>query len=539
MKAEERNIGRVLTETVRYTIPAYQRPYSWNQDNVQQLLEDIQDAFDDGDPEYFIGSIITIERERDATYEIVDGQQRLTTLNLIFVGLRNRITDAAAKQALASRVLPSNPLTQQTETPRLTLRPSDQTFFRRHILESVPLDKVARNELDEPKAHLADNLDIIDTFLEEKQQEWMKHFANFILQRVFLVLVQTESFKSAYRLFNVLNDRGLDLSNADLIKNRLFALLVGPGNSDTLEEKWVELESVAGIDNLDTFLGYHRTAVVAAKARKSLAEEYEFLTSKGIDPVGFVEALILSAKNFERLRGNNLNDSEAERSVAALLRVSYDEWIPAMLAFLNRPVGDLPLAEFADLLERITMQNWVRRLGRTARLTIYYRLISAVNSGKQGSEIREIFRAAANNEEFFSLLDGSVYGLPAGKAVLLGLEDGAQDHSVKKTYSGPIHIEHILPQALKDDYWTARFSLEEHARWLHRLGNITLLSAPKNFSARNFAFQRKKQVYEELMAKASFDLTKEVCTEPDWTLETIAKRQDRLMAVAKKLWTIE
>ena len=87
-----------------------------------------------GEAEYFIGSLITIERDKGALYEVVDGQQRLTTLNLIFARLRDHIQDADAKGELAKRVLPRNPLTGEEKTPRLTLRKKDQSFFRRHVL---------------------------------------------------------------------------------------------------------------------------------------------------------------------------------------------------------------------------------------------------------------------------------------------------------------------------------------------------------------------------------------------------------------------
>ncbi len=129
MKAEEKNIGQVLTEELRYEVPAYQRPYSWEEEHTEDLLRDIEEAYENGDKEYFIGAVITIERELNKRYEVVDGQQRLTTLNLIFARLREKIEDGNAKQVIGQRILPRNPLTGQTEVPRLTLRKRTKTFF--------------------------------------------------------------------------------------------------------------------------------------------------------------------------------------------------------------------------------------------------------------------------------------------------------------------------------------------------------------------------------------------------------------------------
>ena len=93
------------------------------------------EAYEAEDSEYFIGSVITIEKERDRRYDVVDGQQRLTTLNLILARLRNHITDEAAKADLGKRILPRDVYTGEAETPRLLLRKKDETFFRKHILE--------------------------------------------------------------------------------------------------------------------------------------------------------------------------------------------------------------------------------------------------------------------------------------------------------------------------------------------------------------------------------------------------------------------
>lgn len=541
MKAEERNISQVLTEQLRYEIPSYQRPYSWGPEHVQDLLQDIEEAYDNKDKEYFIGSLITIERKPKEIFEVVDGQQRLTTLNLIFARIKEKIENAAAKQEVEKRILPRNPLTGQTETPRLSLRKRDQAFFRDYVLEATGFDEAKIGDLEAPKANMIRNMWAVDAFLNDRSQEWIKLFAHYILQNVYVVVVMTESFQSAYRLFNVLNARGLDLSNADLIKNQLFSKLDedSPRKGD-LEDLWVELEETARIENLDKFLGNHRTTLVAEKARKSLAEEFEDIirNDKGSSH-DYLKGLIESAKNYERISEDQLSDDTALRSLAALKRVSYDEWVPALLAFLNKPVAGLPEGDFVSLLEKITMQNWVRRLGRTKRNTIYYRLITGINRGETADQVRAIFRDGSNNAEFFSLLRGDVYGLASARAVLLGLEEGMQDDSVTKSFRGNLTIEHVLPQALKDPYWSARFSASEHQKWLHKLGNITLLSGKKNTKAQYYDFSKKKTVYLKRNESVSFDMTKEICAVADWTSAEIEKRQERLIEVAEKLWKIE
>lgn len=542
MKADERTINQILTEQIRYEIPAYQRPYSWDKVNVEQLLDDLWESYEAKDEEYFIGSLITIEREKDRLYEVVDGQQRLTTLNLIFSRLRDAV-DEPAKTALGGRVLPQNPLTGEKEAPRLTLRQRDQGFFRRYVLggEAVPdtVRKEIAKEQDAPKQRLVENLEAIDAFIAHRNQETLKRFANFVLSKVYVVFVTTASWQSAYRLFNVLNARGMALSNADLIKNRLFAQLGGDTSRSTdLDEAWLELEELIGIERLDQFLAHHRSSIVATKTRKALHEEFEPLIAAVADSFAFLEELNTSARNYLRIQRNDFESPSARRALRSLQRVAFEEWIAPLLAFLNKPVAGLSEAEFVDLLERITYQNWVRRLAFTARLTVYFQLITAIRDGGSADDIRKIIRANSNDEEFRALLDGEVYGRPFAQAVLLRLEEADQDESVTKDFGGKITIEHVLPQALKDDYWRERFSEDEHRLWLHRLGNLALLAGIKNYQAKFYSFDRKKEVFLRKNDKVSFDTTKAILAMPEWTPANLVERQTELIGCAVRIWSV-
>jgi hypothetical protein len=540
MKAEERTISNILTEQICYEVPPYQRPYSWEKENVQQLLDDIWEAYTEKDSEYFIGSLITIERERDRRYDVVDGQQRLTTLNLILARMRDHIADDAVKADLGKRILPRNVYTGEAETPRLLLRKKDQNFFRKHVLESQPVADKDRSELESPRRHLIENGEVVDEFCQKQAQQELKLFANFVLTRVYVVFVTTYSWQSAYRLFNVLNARGIPLSNADLIKNTLFEVLGTQANrSDELEERWLELEEEIGIERLDSFFSHHRTGVVAAKARGSLHEEIgPLIRAHAGGPFSFIEGLICSAENYMHILEGDFKEACTMRALRSLRRVEYDDWVPPLLAFLNQPVASLPTAEFVDLLEKITMQNWVRRLGRTARLTAYYQLISAIKSGKSADEVRQIFRNNAQNTEFMELLGGELYGKPFDAAVLLRLEEVSQDESVTKSYNGNQTIEHVLPQALKDDYWKTRFTPEEHGFWLHRMGNLALLCGHKNYKAQYYAFDQKKKIYSDRNKKVSFDITKEICDQVEWTVPIIKARHEKLLKLAEQTWII-
>ncbi len=540
MKAEERTISNILTEQICYEIPPYQRRYSWERENVQQLLDDLWEAHQAKDNEYFIGSLITIEKERDRRYDVVDGQQRLTTLNVILARLRDVIADEAVKADLAKRILPCDVYTGEAETPRLLLRTKDQVFFRKFILEARALPGKDLAELEAPRRHLMENSQVVAEFCESKSQLDLKLFANYVLSKVYVVFVTSYSWQSAYRLFNVLNARGIPLSNADLIKNTMFELLGAQTNrSDELERRWLQLEEAIGIERMDAFFGHHRMSVESTRARGSLHQEIEPLVrSHPGGPFAFLDWAVSSAENYMRIVEGDFGGAAPMRAVRSLRRVEYDEWIPPLLAFLNHPVEGLPEAEFVGLLEKITIQNWVRRLGRAARATVYSQLIRAIRDGKSAVEVRQVFLNNAQNTEFLGLLGGELYGKPFDSAVLLRLEEALQDESVTKTYSGRLTIEHVLPQALKDEYWKERFTEDEHGLWVHRLGNLALLCGHKNYKAQYYDFDRKKKIYNERNQKVSFDLTKEISSEAEWTVQTVRSRHDSLLKLAEDTWSI-
>ncbi len=542
MEAAERTISQTLTEQIRYRIPPYQRPYSWEKANVEQLLDDVWEAYEAKDEEYFIGSLITIEQDKDALYDVVDGQQRLTTLNLIFARLRDKVNEPA-KSTLGNRVLPRNELTGEEETPRMTLRQKDQGFFRRHVLCGQEISTAMLRELeqhqDAPKIRIAENLQAVDAFLADKDETTLKLFANYLLTKVYVVFVSTASLRSAYRLFNVLNARGMPLSNADLIKNMLFARLGDvTTKAEELDEQWLQLEETIGIERLDQFLAHHRSSVTAVKARKTLHEEYKPLIEASANPFEFLDEITASARNYLRILQNGFDEVAARRSLRSLRRVAFEEWVPPLLALLNKPVGGLQEARFINLLEKITYQNWIRRLAFTARLTVYFQLITAIRIGKTSEEVQSIIQQNARNDEFRSLLDGEIYGKPFAKAVLLRLEEDEQDESVTKDYGGQITIEHVLPQALKEDYWRERFTDEEHSLWLHRLGNLALLAGIKNYRAQYFSFDRKKQIYAERNNRVSFDTTKRILDQDDWSNAAIQARHNQMVEAVTSIWAI-
>lgn len=535
MQAGERPIQDVIKPEHAFVIPDYQRPYTWDAENTTQLLTDIQEAINNNEAEYFIGSIVTIEKEKNASYEVVDGQQRLTTLSIVFSALRDLVDAPKVKALLQGRLLKEDAYGEPGEgIPRLTVRPQDaQTYLDVVVNGEVVADKAERSD---SQANMIANRAAALEFFSGKSQAELRSFSQYLEAKVYLVFISALNFDSALRMFNVLNSRGVALSNGDLIKSHLYGQIK---DQKAFVQAWDEIEANVGISYLDYFFGHLRTSIVADKARSNLfAEIRGYLKASGVKPENFVKQAKEASALYEKIFDNKMEPPSTRKLIKSLLHVSHDDWIPPMIAFFSNPKKhpELTPFKFVSLLEKATYQMWICGQFRDARNSFYYRLIRAIKGGSKES-IADVF-ADNWNKSLFNHLNDDVYRRGFAKAVLLRIEMEMQDDSVEKTFNGPITVEHVLPQTMKDPFWGERFSVEEHQEWVHKLGNLTLLSGSKNSSAQNSDFGKKKAVYNERNKKVSFDLTKEVCSKSNWSPTIVRNRHDYLVEQAAKLWKI-
>jgi hypothetical protein len=149
----------------------------------------------------------------------------------------------------------------------------------------------------------------------------------------------------------------------------------------------------------------------------------------------------------------------------------------------------------------------------------------------------------ADNDGFSRSLDVDMYEPRPNqfhlvKTILLRLDVEQQDESVLKIYTGRVTIEHILPQKMTDQYWIDKFNQDEHLEWLHKLGNLTLISGHKNSEAQNSDFYKKKEIYKKHNNKVSFDITRDLCDLSEFNKDQLMIRHEKLKSTLKKLWLV-
>ena len=343
-------IRKIFSNDFVFRIPLYQRPYSWTTEQAGELLDDLLDftgqgttAVDDLSP-YFLGSIVLIKQEHLPDAEIVDGQQRLTTLTILLSALRSLLTGEYAAGLTKYLYERGDKIEGNPNRYRLTLRDRDADFFRNHIQEDEQIDKLKGldpRQLTDSRRNIRANAVLFLDRLKAFPDEQRVRLAQFIAKQCLLVVVTTPDLDSAYRIFSILNDRGMDLSHSDILKSEV----IGKIPSDLQEaynERWEDAEEELGREAFSDLFAHTRMIYRKAKPKESILKEFrEFVVKRVGDSKALIDdVLIPFADAFAVIRTASYESTEGAERVNRLLswlnRIDNFDWIPPALAFLAR-----------------------------------------------------------------------------------------------------------------------------------------------------------------------------------------------------------
>ncbi len=383
--AHELPIRKIFGPDYIFSIPGYQRPYAWTKEHAGDLINDLTTFIGDhnGDvadmPPYFLGSIVLIKR-LTARAEVIDGQQRLTTLTLLLSALRANLPQQAAE--LTSLIYEKGGKILTTEDHfRLSLRPRDQEFFRTYVQREDGFAKLIEldHALSDAQARLRDNAILFQNKITELSEDERLRLAQFIATRCFLVAVATPDQELAFRIFSVLNSRGLNLSATDILKADIIGSMVDRLH-DTYTDKWEQAEDDLGREEFNDLFGHIRTIYRKAKSQGTLLHEFREHVSKQYKPTELVDNDILPmAAVYGELIAAEYSSQTAAEEVNERLRwlgrLEFTDWIPPTLAFVvrhrNRPSG---MKAFVRDMERLAYSMLIRRIWANERIERFSRL---------------------------------------------------------------------------------------------------------------------------------------------------------------------
>lgn len=548
ISAAEHPISKIFSSDFEYTIPSYQRPYAWSIVQAYDLFDDLYDFYKSATDEgYFLGSIVLIKEENKARAEVIDGQQRLTTLTILLAAIASKMT--TDEQNLLKKYIrePGNPFENLQPKPRLTLRDRDKDFFEKYVqsLDFNSLLAIDPESLsNEAQKNIRKNSYSICSRLNEKFGDDMKSlgsFASFILQRCYLVAVSTPTQESAFRVFSVMNTRGLSLQSTDIIKADTIGKIEGGAQKDAYSERWEDMEVNLGREPFNELFSYVRMIYAKDKPKYSILQEFrEHVLSKESSPIKLIENIlepyaeslsIIKRKEYV----SSANAEEISDCLKWLNHIDNSDWIPPAIFFLSQNKNDSERTLwFFTKLERLAAYLHVCAKNINERITRY----AEVLSDAQHVELKDI-----EKQEMKIALDGNVYDMTARRRnyIILRLDSFIADQAAYYDAS-KLTVEHVLPQTINPDSEWAKIwpDAEIHRNWVHKISNLVPLNKQRNSAASNYDFKTKKEKY--FVGKnnvSSYALTTQVLNTDTWNQDTLTKRQKDLLEVMSKAWELE
>lgn len=438
----------------------------------------------------------------------------------------------------------------------MTLRERDRAFFKRYV-QDVAFDELlaldpAQLE-NESQRNIQANARLFLQRLESAfgaDSQTATQFGGFLVQRCFLVAVSTPSQQSAFRVFSVLNSRGLDLLPTDIIKSDVIGK-VKPALRDEYNETWEELEVETGRDGFAEVFGHIRMIYAKDKARRALLEEFrerviakvpsaEDLVTQVIEP--YAQAYLV-AKHAQYVSTSNA--AEINALLRWLNRIDNSDWLPGAMKFLAEHESDAGYVHwFLKRLETLAAYMHVCGYDVNSRIERYARVLSALERPHSMAQpVTAVELSSYEKATFLKQLQGDVYLLTARRRnyLILRLDSFLADGAA--TYDPSVlTIEHVLPQTVtKNSEWAALWpNFADQLQWLHRLANLVPLNQRRNSQAQNHDFERKKKAYfGGKQGVSSYVLTTQVLNTQSWTPAVVEQRQKDLIDMLSTSWNLK
>ncbi len=554
--ATELPLFKIFSNDFAFAIPPYQRPYSWTTEQASELYSDIffacngHEDVKEANP-YFLGSIVLIKGDSPDA-DVVDGQQRLTTITIFLSILRKFVPTDFAKGLTKFLYEEGDVIVNSPNRYRVKLRSRDEEFFRRYIQDEQGIDNLLAldvSRLTDSQRNMQTNAKYFYEKLPIITPEQRIRLLQYMMTRCYLVVVSTPDIDAAYRIFTVMNARGLDLKLPDLLKAEIIGAIENEKEQEKYTQIWETEEEELGRDAFQELFAHIRMIYQRAKLRASAIKEFRESIKPQEFPTKFIDEILKPCSDaFEIIkRASYESDKDAYKINASfrwLNQIDNFDWVPPAIVYLSaNSQNPTKLLKFFTSLERLAAGLMIKRADINERIERYASLLLAIDSlSDLYTPDSPLQLTQDEQKEIIKVLDGDIYLIARIRQYVLLRLDTALSAG-EAIYNYPIiSVEHVLPQnPSPDSIWFKWFPTQvDREKYVHRIGNLVLLSRRKNSQAQNYEFATKKEKYFKTSDGISpFALTTQVLKYNSWTPEIIEQRQKEQIKKLKAIWNIQ
>lgn len=546
---EKHALGQILSNTSPpIRVPDYQRDYSWETQQVTEFWEDLI-AFGGSNPqaslvgkEYFLGAAVLVNT---GTYHLLlDGQQRLATATILLAALRDKISEYnkdAAKQIQDRYIAFEDHLTGD-RILKIELNIFDRAFFR-DFVQSFPKvagttpikksHKLIKNAYEFFKQKIDEAWDLAGG--GKKGSEQASHITRTLRDHMVLVTVVSNNDQSAASIFATLNDRGIGLSTVDLIRS--FVLQRAPATQrEEIIECWDAMFNSCGTTSAaETLIRMSWVAQHGDVKTRALYKIVSVALKADNPPLEYSRRLREDAALYRQFHDGDSDDSDLQEDLIALRMLKFTACYPLLLAADHQLNAQEKKTLTKALVAIVVRHNVVCNLDRAKLESTVYAAAKLLSDGKGHAVALASLQGISPGKEQFV---GSFANLAFSTAehgtarYLLRCFDSQLATTMEVTIAGAdrVHVEHIYPQNPPPlNRW------EEHARYVNRLGNLTLLDKRLNEQIKNSDFPTKK---EKAYKDSRLEITKALLSYDPWSEDTVIARQEMFRDMAQSIWPV-
>ncbi|MFH7029436.1 MAG: DUF262 domain-containing protein [Heteroscytonema crispum UTEX LB 1556] len=551
------SFGELLTGNNSYSVPNFQRDYSWTESQVEQLWDDITETLDEGRSEHFIGAVV-VNNSKKPELMLIDGQQRVTTISILMCVLRNIAKengDDQLAQTISNKYLGSlNLRTRKTES-KLVLNERNNQFYQEYIVESQTITSL--RELSRKKNIDKSNKLIVDAYLLLYQQiqeriKKVEDFVNVLIEleecirdKLVSILISVADEANSYLIFETLNDRGLDLSVADLLKNYLFSR--ASDRIKDVQRKWGEINLLSDRLELTKFIRHYWLSKYGLVTEKDLYRKIATELRNSSQIFDFVNQLREAAEIYSAFENSQSSvwdsyDSDLKKDIERLSLFKVSQCYSVLLAAKESLTDEL----FPKVVRMIVIlsfrYNVICTLNPNKLESAYSKAAKYIREHKPKSaklifeQLKESYPSDTEFERAF--VEKIITASNAKLARYILSEINSHYMGNKELIANPnaneLNLEHILPQK-PSDKWLVEFSKTDPNQYIYRLGNMTLLDSSVNRKVGNTSFEDKSA---KAFSNSKLDIAKEILNYSVWGPKQIEERQKNMAKTACQIWSL-